>query len=178
MSYQVEVAGIRIHIETLDDLVELIRRLRGEAPPSRPTTSITAADNRPPKPDPEVVAPKMELVTHGADESKVTRAILGPGESKGPRARRRRNGSPPSGDTSGKGTAVLPLVVGRLSKERRGAKILAALRATTRPLSTRKNVADALLRYKYGMVALRLVRRTGRGLYVAHDKTFNLKLED
>jgi len=46
-----------------------------QTPPAAPTSGQPI-----PVPNPNVVAPKMELVTHGADDSKVTRFIVGPRE--------------------------------------------------------------------------------------------------
>jgi hypothetical protein len=63
-------------------------QIPSEKPVSAPTTEPAGApppaDTTPSGPDPKVVAPKMELITHGADESRVTRAILGPGDKAEP----------------------------------------------------------------------------------------------
>ncbi|MCX5801279.1 MAG: hypothetical protein NTX17_07835 [Candidatus Eisenbacteria bacterium] len=56
----------------------------GDTPAQTPSTAPNPAVPVPmqpaPGPNPNVVAPNMELVTHGADDSKVTRVIIGPRE--------------------------------------------------------------------------------------------------
>ena len=59
----------------------------GDKPAAQLTTGpdahSPATDDPAPVPDPNVVAPKMELITHGADESKVTKVILGSADKLG-----------------------------------------------------------------------------------------------